>query len=59
MLFIGKPKGRSKIISNEYNIRGDNPENKILMLRTVPEKDDDQALSMKMSSSLAKALSDR
>ena len=43
----------------QYNVRGDNPENRNLTLYIVPEKDAELALSMKTSRSLAKALRDR
>jgi len=42
----------------QYNVRGHNPENKILTLYIVPEKDAELALSMKPSECLAKALRD-
>ena len=42
----------------QYNVRGDNPENRSLTLYIVPEKDAELALSIKPSKSMAKALRD-
>jgi len=47
------------LVKFQYNVRGDNPENKSLTLYIVPERDAELALSMKPSECLAKALRDR